>query len=323
MPGHSTLQIRSVTCGYGVSAGVVLQGPTRRHLKRGPLPVRVRLLDDPVLYIGDRQLPLTSRKAKALVAYLVLAPDMRESRERLAGLLWSESEDEKARACLRQLLHLLREAFEAAGVEGLSTDNSQVSLDASIFRSDLDEALTSVDQGVPADILVDETNIIDALLRGYDDVDPSFGSWLTVKRENLRQMFIRKLEAQLTCTSHGLEAGKRIARALFQIDPTHEIACQKLMQACMASGNAGGALAAYKMLWDRLDDEFDIEPSTATQQIVVAIKSGHALTSDAPDKTKNEAGGTSEADPVTSLAVRLALSWITALDMDRAEKITR
>ena len=103
MPGHSTLQIRSVTCGYGVSAGVVLQGPTRRHLKRGPLPVRVRLLDDPVLYIGDRQLPLTSRKAKALVAYLVLAPDMRESRERLAGLLWSESEDEKARACLRQL----------------------------------------------------------------------------------------------------------------------------------------------------------------------------------------------------------------------------
>jgi DNA-binding SARP family transcriptional activator len=323
MPGHSTLQIRSVTCGYGVSAGVVLQGPTRRHLKRGPLPVRVRLLDDPVLYIGDRQLPLTSRKAKALVAYLVLAPDMRESRERLAGLLWSESEDEKARACLRQLLHLLREAFEAAGVEGLSTDNSQVSLDASIFRSDLDEALTSVDQGVPADILVDETNIIDALLRGYDDVDPSFGSWLTVKRENLRQMFIRKLEAQLTCTSHSPEAGKRIARALFQIDPTHEIACQKLMQACMASGNAGSALAAYKMLWDRLDDEFDIEPSTATQQLVVAIKSGHALTSDAPDKTKNEAGGTSEADPVTSLAVRLALSWITALDMDRAEKITR
>jgi hypothetical protein len=129
-----------------------------------------------------------------------------------------------------------------------------------------------------------------------------------------------QLEAQLRCTSHSPEAGKRIARALFQIDPTHEIACQKLMQACMASGNAGGARAAYKMLWERLDDEFDIEPSTATQQLVVAIKSGHALTSDAPDKTKNEVGGTSEADPVTSLAVRLALSWMTAWDMDRLRR---
>jgi DNA-binding SARP family transcriptional activator len=323
MPGHSTLQIRSAPSGYLAPAGVVLPGPFPTHLKRGLPSVRMRLLDDPALYIGDRELPLTSRKAKALVSYLVLAPGMRDSRERLAGLLWSESENEKARACLRQLLHYLRESFDAAGVEGLSTDKSHVGLDASIFGSDLDEALASVDQGAPADILIDETNVIDAFLRGYDDIDPSFGSWLTVKRENLRQMFIRRLEAQLTYTTHGPEASKRIARALFQIDPTHEIACQKLMQACMASGNAGGALAAYKLLWDRLDEEYDIEPSTATQEIVVAIKSGHAVADSTPDGTKAGAIRTGELDPVTSLAVKLALSWMTAWDMDRTNKIKR
>ena len=319
MPEHSTLQIRGVSNAFPASRAVLLRAAPRTRLHRSRPSIRIRLLDDPALYVGDRELPLSSRKAKALIAYLVLTPGMKESRDRLAGLFWSESEDAKARASLRQLLHYLRETFEAAGLEGLSADKSHVCLDGSIFKSDLDDALASLDQGRPADILMNEVNITDSLLRGYDDIDPSFGCWMTIKRESVRQILIRRLEAQLSDASHPPEAVKRIARALFQIDPTHEIACQKLMQVCIASGNAGGALAAYKQLWDCLEEEYDIEPSAATQELVVAIKSGHALpvANPALGISKESTTGGGEADPIFSLAVKLALSWLTAWESGR------
>jgi DNA-binding SARP family transcriptional activator len=320
MPEQSILQFPRVTDALRGRAAALSRPTAQAGLHRSAPRVRIRLLEDLVLYVGDSELPLHSRKAQALVAYLVLTPGMKDSSDRLAGLFWSESEDVKARASLRQLLHVLHATFEAAGVKALSADRSHVSLDASLFKSDLDEVLASVDRGVPTDTLVNEANLTDLFLRGYEDIDPSFHTWLTIKREGVRQMVIGKLEAQLAGPSHNPEALKRIARALSQIDPTHEIACQKLMQACIDSGNPGGALAAYRQLWHCLEEEYDIEPSTATQGLAVAIKSGcvSPAGSSSVDRVDDNAGGTSDADPVLSLAIKLALSWITKWEAGRA-----
>ena len=234
--------------------------------------LRISLLDGIALYVGNREVALNQRKARALIAYLALARGMRETRSRLVGLLWSETEDAKARASLRQLLHLLREIFDRGGIVGLSADKDLVSLDRSAVITDVDWALASIDRADPVAPLLNEFRITDTFLRGYEDVDPAFCTWLRTKRENIRQQLIRRLETQLSNPSHQAQATERIARALFQVDPTHEIACQYLMRACVASGNAGGALATYKQLWERLEQEYDIEPSKATQQLVVTIR---------------------------------------------------
>jgi DNA-binding SARP family transcriptional activator len=248
--------------------------PAGAPIRRDKPLVRLSLLSGMALHVGDREIALTSRKAKALIAYLALAPGMKETRDRLVGLLWSEAEDAKARASLRQVLHVLREVFDKEDLVGFSTDKLHVSLGGSAFETDLDCALASVDRGDPLDCIVDEMRITDTFLSGYDDIDPSFGSWLRVKRESVRQRLIRGLEAQLSDTSHLTESTKRVARALFQVDPTHETACQKLMCAYADSGDIAGALAAYKQLWESLEEDHDIEPSAATQEVVVAIKSG-------------------------------------------------
>jgi len=254
--------------------------PRIRLVASGPAPsakplVRVSLLDGMSLHVDGREVRLNSRKAKALIAYLLLTPRMTETRDRLVGLLWSETEDAKARASLRQLLHSLRDAFDQEGLVGLSTDKTHVSLDGSVFLTDLGCALASIDRGDPVDSLVTESCITDSFLRGYDDIDPSFDSWLAIKRESVRQLLIRRLEAQLSNASHRVEATKRIARALIQMDPTHEIACQELMRACVVAGNTAAALAAYRKLWECLQREHDIEPSMATQELVVTIKNGN------------------------------------------------
>src|SRR5882757_5994828 len=55
-----------------------------------------------------RLVGLRTQKAGAVLSYLALAETKQESRERLVGLLWSRSEEEKARGSLRQVIREIR-----------------------------------------------------------------------------------------------------------------------------------------------------------------------------------------------------------------------
>ena len=66
-----------------------------------------------------------TRKAFAILAYLA-AEDGPVSRETLAGLLWSESSQSKARAALRRTLSTLRSAL---GEDVMHADRDALSLD--------------------------------------------------------------------------------------------------------------------------------------------------------------------------------------------------
>ena len=59
-----------------------------------------------------RPVELRTRKAAAVLGYLALSETKQESRERLVGLLWSRSDEEKARASLRQVIRELRTVLE-------------------------------------------------------------------------------------------------------------------------------------------------------------------------------------------------------------------
>ena len=74
------------------------------------------------LRYGGREVVLNGRKARALLGYLALAESGQETRERLVGLLWSETEEAKARASLRQTLYEIREAFQAVGFDKFDAD---------------------------------------------------------------------------------------------------------------------------------------------------------------------------------------------------------
>ncbi|MFC7689444.1 hypothetical protein ACFQY5_07200 [Paeniroseomonas aquatica] len=83
-----------------------------------------------------KELRLRSRKARALLGYLLLTDGGEESRERLVGLLWSEAGEAKARASLRQVVHELREALEAVGCHALRAGRLSVSLHGTAIAAD-------------------------------------------------------------------------------------------------------------------------------------------------------------------------------------------
>ncbi len=311
---NDAMTLVRVACDRPSSAArAELRKPPRKLISAPPPPARVCLLDGFSLHVRGRDVILRNCKARALIAYLLLARGMRETRERLIGLLWSETEEVKARASLRQLVHLLRENLEEAGVVGFFADKAQVGLDSTLFATDLHELTTSIDADGPEDHFFANEAFEESILRGYDDVDPAFGSWLSIKRETIRQFVVRKLETRLADAEPQSKVGKRVAAALFRVDPTHESACQALMRASMAAGNVGGALAAYKQLWERLADEYDVEPSGATQELVVAIKNGSYRLAEPTTCVADELKANAEQyNPVLLLAVRLAIAWTSA-----------
>jgi DNA-binding SARP family transcriptional activator/tetratricopeptide (TPR) repeat protein len=231
----------------------------------------LRLLGDFAAEIDGREISLATRKAKALTAYLALSDNTQDTRERLVGLLWSESDEERARASLRQVVHDIKLAFDSVGFAGFRADKQTLALVRERRVCDVDEVLAAAARGTVHPRLLDTQRITDALLSGLDNVDPAFQVWLLTKRQLVHDRLTLALERLLPAEGDSREASDA-ALALLNLDPTHEIACRHLIRVRAARGDVGGALKIYKSLWDLLETDYDIEPSKETQELIVRIK---------------------------------------------------
>ena len=269
----------------------------------GTQRLTISLFGGVTLHYGGRRISLQSCKAEALLGYLALSAKQRESRERIVGLLWSETDESKARASLRQVLKNLRSVFDELGFEGFSTDHTEVSLEADAVDVDVGSIVASLATDRVSDALLERPRITESLLAGYDDIDPAFRSWLLVHREGLHQKLTRGLEDQLAnAPSEGSQA-RRLADALIHLDATHEGAYQRLIRSYADAGDVSGALSAYKKLWELLGDEYDMEPSDKTQELIAAIKSG---TYRATQPTLSERPGELRTAPHTDTTIPIA-----------------
>ncbi|WP_207538824.1 BTAD domain-containing putative transcriptional regulator [Sabulicella rubraurantiaca] len=221
------------------------------------------------MVLDGHEIRLRNRKTRAVLSYLALSATGEETRERLVGLLWSESSEEKGRASLRQVVHELREALPP-GL--LAAERLSLVLDLRGLTSDVEGVNAALAAGEVPLLLLERASLTEELLQGHEDLDPAFNVWLLAKRQSLHDAFARRLEALLDATDTAVR--RQAARALLNLDPTHEEACRRAMQAAVADGDIAGALRLYESLWNLLGEDFDMEPSPATQELVAAIKSG-------------------------------------------------
>ena len=109
------------------------------------------------------EVPLKSRKAKALLAYLARSPRMSRSREEIMALLWSDRGEAQARASLRQALVRLRKDLGEAAVTALIVSNDTVALN-------------------PDNVTIGAAIPGEELLAGFHLRDPAFEDWLRDER---------------------------------------------------------------------------------------------------------------------------------------------
>ncbi|WP_436398832.1 hypothetical protein [Roseobacter sp. S98] len=124
----------------------------------------IRLYGAPVVELsGAAVTQITGPRNIALIALLATAPGLRRSRNWLAGVLWSDSAPERARANLRQLLHALRQTCGADFDAVFCTDRDTVGL--------LPEA-SRIENNVPG-----------VFLEGIDLAEEGFEDWLRDQRQ--------------------------------------------------------------------------------------------------------------------------------------------
>jgi DNA-binding SARP family transcriptional activator/TolB-like protein len=234
----------------------------------------VSLVGRLTLRFDGRPVELRTRKAAAVLGYLALSETKQESRERLVGLLWSRSDEERARASLRQVVRELRNILEEAGFAGFVAGRLSIGFDLDQVEVDVESILQLAESAQVHSLLLNTQRLDERLLEGVDDLDPSFRVWILAKRQTIYERLMRSLEAGFAAASVDAETRRRMAAAIVNLDPTHEHACCHLMQTHAEDGDAAGALRLYKALWELLDRDYGMEPSKATQDLVAGIKLG-------------------------------------------------
>ena len=226
------------------------------------------------LRCDGREIRIKSLKLQAILGYVALSESMLETRERLVGLLWSESGETQARAVLRQVLRELREIFSDAGCTGLHINPHEVGFERGAVDVDVWAVVHAAEATEVHPLLLERAHLTDDLLAGLEDLDPSFRVWLLARRQTLFDRLLRALEKGLGQEPRDPHRGAYLAEAIVNLDPTHEDACRCLMRARATVGHTAQALRAYKALWDVLDEDYGMEPSAATQKLVADIKMG-------------------------------------------------
>lgn len=118
-----------------------------------------------------------SRKSRAILAMLAVAPRGSRSRVWLRDKLWSDRGEDQASASLRQALLDIRSALGADAARAFSADKHTVSLDLAAIKVDALEAMKPGGLGGIA-------GQTDNFLEGIDVRDPEFEEWLMLERQS-------------------------------------------------------------------------------------------------------------------------------------------
>ena len=141
--------------------------------------LEVRLLGQLDVRKDGTLLEIPSRPAQSLFAYLILNAGVTNRREKLAGLLWPDTQESNARNNLRQALWRLRRTLEDLPAEPtpyLEADNFAISFNrSSEYWLDVRLLLQAVSPDEGADALIETVAVYRGeLLPGFYD------EWVTL-----------------------------------------------------------------------------------------------------------------------------------------------
>jgi TolB-like protein/Flp pilus assembly protein TadD len=214
---------------------------------------------------------LRSAKDRALLAFLAMTQGVAQSRDRLAGLLWSDTGGQQARNSLKQALMRLRQALGPAADRILQADRRSIGLD--VAAVDVDAlALERLARQDSIDALVRASG----LYRGpfLDDLsigDCAFEEWLLMERQRLREVCERALSRVMkqALAADSLSVAAEAAKQMLTLDPLNEQGYRTLM---LVHADEAQSLRLYEMLRERLNRELGIQPEPATDQLYDEIR---------------------------------------------------
>ncbi len=221
-------------------------------------------------------------KSLALLCYLAVTGG-RHSREKLAGLLWGDSPEDKAQASLRKALSSLRKLSETALIINRQTvafnHDSDYWLDVEVLESAL--AGDDADPGALQSLREAADLYRGEFLEGFSVRKAvAFEEWVLGERERLRQLVLQALHRLSVAFADRGEyaAGIEYTNRLLALEPWQEEAHRQLMTMLARSGHQSAALAQYETCRRILAEELGVEPLPETQALYHRLKTRREAT---------------------------------------------
>ena len=223
--------------------------------------VELRLLGTAALSVEGRASAALAPKDALLLALLALDGAM--PRERLALMLWPDSEPSGGRTNLRQRVKKLQ---DQSGHELLLLQGRSLALSPQV-RLDLSE--------LPVRLRADPAAAQGRLLDQLDvDNDDTAGQWL----ERARQRANSQRNTVLLALAQSLEDQRQTEPAvalhgrLIAENPLDEAAVRRLMQLHFRHGDRNAAMRVYRALVERLHEQQQKPPDTQTRELAELVE---------------------------------------------------
>jgi DNA-binding SARP family transcriptional activator len=236
--------------------------------------------------------PLTdfnSDKARALLTYLAVESDRAHHREHLAGLLWPEYPERRARHSLSQVLYSVRTVIgdREAPPSARYLDVTRQTLQfrpTSDYWLDVD-TLNACHDGLHQQ---DARSILETLeeaialyrgpfLAGFSLGDsPAFEEWTLLQRERLERLAMEILGALVEGYSDQGTYDEALHWAWRQLDldPWREDAHRQVIRLLALNGQHAAALAQYERCRQVLQQELQAAPDAETVALIERIQTG-------------------------------------------------
>lgn len=241
----------------------------------------LKLFGSPQILLGSEPLvvrPRNSIKARAILYYLAVLGEP-ATRERLAGLFWSDWPEQKARAYLRGELHLLSDLKGEYLIDG----DGRIGLNLERCQSDVQRLGSVANAVAPAleDLYAASRVYVGPLLDGIDSVleesSPLFMEWLYAERDRFdlqaRQTLYR-LAVACADENRMLNVGIDACTRLLADEPEREEVHRLKMRVLALDGQRAAALKQYDECASALMDELGVPPSTEANALYDRILAG-------------------------------------------------
>ncbi|MCW2135447.1 AfsR/SARP family transcriptional regulator [Arthrobacter sp. VKM Ac-2550] len=225
---------------------------------------KLRLLGGWQLQRGDQPVTVALRQQRLIAA---LALYGRQPRTFLAGLLWPDRPEHQGFGNLRESVFVVNRDLPKLLVPTRhSLDLAErARIDVRDIRAQASGAEEQTGPDLPQSIL--DTVLEAELLPGWGE------DWVISEQDRWQRWRLSVLErlARQFLLQGQIDLAVEAARAATTIEPLRESAQRLLLQCYLAEGNQAEALRAYQSFRIRLRQEFGVDPSPFTADLVSSL----------------------------------------------------
>lgn len=221
---------------------------------------------------SGEEVKLATRKASALLALVALHGETGIGRQRIAAMLWEDSDSEAGRLHVRKALWHIRSACASAAPGApppILADGDQLRAAAGLSVDALSFAAAAQEAGDDPRALASAAAQFTGELLGDFAVRhaPEFDEWAERERQRLHALaadLLLRLTERLAGQPARVDEAIASAERLVALDPLHERGYRLLMELQWRAGRSADALRHYRELEERLRRELDVAPEHAT-----------------------------------------------------------